>query len=152
MNSIIELGTIKRAREIGKGSCHYKYIWHACEVCGKERWVLAIRGQAKSKLCHSCANSIGAKSRIGKKSNHWKGGEFKFRGYIFVRKPEHPKANRGYVKRAILVLEEKLGRPLLPGMDSHHKNDIKDDDRPENLEELPHATHSRETWRRHNNG
>lgn len=146
MNSIIEVGTIKRAREIDKGSCHYKYIWHACEDCGKERWVLVIRGQARNRLCHSCANSIGAKSRIGERSNRWNGGQFKFRGYIFILTPEHPRAlHYKYVKRAILVLEEKLGRALLPGMDSHHKNGIKNDDRPENLEEQEHGEHSRIT-------
>jgi len=65
-------------------------------------------------------------------------------GYIYILKHEHPNANpKGYIKRARLVLEEKLGRYLLPSEHSHHINGIKDDDRPENLMALSNSEHGK---------
>ena len=61
--------------------------------------------------------------------------------YILIYQPSHPRAIGKYVKRAILVLEQKLGRPVRDGYDSHHKNEIKDDDSPKNLEEIEHGLH-----------
>lgn len=53
-----------------------------------------------------------------------------------VMAKKHPRPNHkdGYVFRYRLVMEKKLGRKLLPGELVHHKNEIVDDDRLENLE------------------
>lgn len=114
----------------------YYHIWLACKDCGKERWVQIAWGKPRSERCHSCSQRGNRKS--------WRGGMWKSGGYIFIQQLKHPRANsRGYIKRAILALEQRLGRPLLPNMVSHHKNGIKDDDRPENLEELTPSEHAR---------
>lgn len=144
------LGTIKTARELSiKAEPTQKYIWAACLDCGKERWVILLRNQPKSLRCVQCAVSITGKNQTknqyGENNPYWKGGQYiDGSGYVQVLARNHPRVNkRGYVKRAILVLEEKLGRYLLPNMDSHHKNGIKNHDRPENLEELLGGQHQK---------
>jgi hypothetical protein len=52
-----------------------------------------------------------------------------------VRAPGHPRAGTNpYVFEHILVVEELLGRYLLPNESVHHRNAVRDDNRPENLE------------------
>ena len=57
-------------------------------------------------------------------------------GYAMIRRPDHPRARRdsGKVLEHIVVMEEMLGRHLLPGEEVHHKNRVRDDNRPSNLE------------------
>lgn len=63
-------------------------------------------------------------------------------GYVMIYKPEHPRANiYGFMYEHIVVLEQKLGRQLLPNEVSHHLNMNKVDNRPENLEALNKSTH-----------
>ncbi len=64
--------------------------------------------------------------------------------YVRVTRRGHPRADkRGLVKRSILVMEEHLGRFLLPNEEPHHLNGIKTDDRIENLQLTNHSEHRR---------
>lgn len=47
--------------------------------------------------------------------------------YVYVFLPDHPCSNRGYVKRADLVMERKIGRALYPGEVVHHVGERDDD-------------------------
>jgi hypothetical protein len=57
-------------------------------------------------------------------------------GYVMVWAPEHPRSrnNARYVFEHILVMEKTLGRYLVEGESVHHRNGVRDDNRPENLE------------------
>ena len=143
-----EIGEIKRAKEIGYQSAKWwqKYIYHACVDCGQERWVQLHEGKPRNLRCRGCSKMGARHPLYGVRGEHhprWKGGEYLRDGYVWVLKPEHPRADKdGYVKRARVVLEQKLGRYLWPNADVHHINGIKDDDRTENLTELFHDEHA----------
>ena len=130
-----ELGEIRKAGEIGFGriNLNQKYIWHACVDCGKERWVLIVRGQAEHLRCHACANTL--------KPHPWRKGGRKTttRGYVDVKlSPDDffycMLRKDGYVFEHRLVMAKHLGRNLHSWEIVHHKNGIRNDNRLENLQ------------------
>jgi hypothetical protein len=90
-----------------------------------------IGSRLKSNTCWEC------RPQQLEFNRNWKGGRTRHHaGYLMVRVPEHPRArcNNGYVFEHILVIERLLRRHLDPNESVHHRNGIRDDDRPVNLE------------------
>lgn len=72
-------------------------------------------------------------------------------GYIAVYFPDHPHSGKeGYVMEHVLVMEALIGRHLAPDECVHHINEIRSDNRKENLalmtksEHMAH--HSKKRW------
>lgn len=85
------------------------------------------------KLPKEWRENIGNAQR-GDKNYFWAGGKYISRGYVLIWQPHHPLANnKGYVYEHRLVMESKIGRFLKKEERVHHINEIKDDNRIENL-------------------
>lgn len=98
--------------------------YRICSVC-KEPFFMS-NNQLKlgrGEVCmHHNARCCGGKYRII--------GE---NGYVMIYMPEHPHSSSGYILEHRLVMEKYLDRFLKPEEAVHHINDIRDDNRIENL-------------------
>lgn len=117
---------IKCGRRFRPSSGHLR-----CPACrSKDLCACGNAKQAKSDTCSDCH------TEAGEANGNWRGGRTRHKkGYVMVYTPGHPRAVTGnYVFEHILVAEELLGRYLMPDERIHHRNGIRNDNRPENLE------------------
>lgn len=74
------------------------------------------------------------KNNTGSANPNFSGGKYvDDKGYVRVLAPDHPRNIKGYVYEHRLVMEEYLGRHLMPWETVHHINEIKTDNRVENF-------------------
>lgn len=117
-----------------------------CKWCGKIKHSKRKHpnGKVPEYCSRKCSNEHTNKIRREKKV-------YTSDGYVTVYSPKHPKQYGGRVKEHVLVAEEMEGRYLEPGECVHHKNHIRDDNRPENLfvckDNSEHKRIERETYK-----
>lgn len=138
----IAVGEIKKAKELGYTSRN-KYIYLACEKCQKPRWIRLIGDSPVSKLCKHCSDQSKMANQNGENNPCWNGGKMVTqRGYVKVRKPNHPQADsRGYICEHRLVMESIVGRYLLPNEIVHHIDGNLCNNEPSNLMLLKSQTY-----------
>ena len=113
-------------REFQPSSGHLR-----CPACrSRDLCSCGERKQGKSATCANC------RTVAGSSNGRWKGDRTRHKaGYVMAWAPGHPRAGKGqYVFEHILVMERLLGRHMVPQESVHHRNGVKDDNRPENLE------------------
>ena len=105
--------------------CRYERQQKPCQ-CGKPI-------NRRSRTCNKCRPKAGLKAVGDLRARH-----LSTAGYVLVPMPlDHPSrtARSGlYIREHRLVMESMIGRYLSKGESVHHRNGVKTDNRPENLE------------------
>ena len=115
-----------------KKYCSNKCSYNACATFAK--------GYIKSEEHRKNLSTALSGNKNGLKTGIRKTGS----GYIIIYSPNHPfRPKSNYIRRSHLVMEKRLGRYLTKKEIVHHINEIKDDDRPENLQLFPNRSEHR---------
>jgi hypothetical protein len=105
-------------------------VQRTCEQCGAP--FLTTKDNIKRGWGHFCSHRCVGASRTGEKAAGWKGGRYVEKsGYVMLTMPDGSKM---FEHR--YVMEQHLGRPLLPTEEVHHRRqgkEAKSDNRIENL-------------------
>ena len=110
-----------------------------CMECGNPFEQPKRKDRPKRFCSKACANRNTARNRASTKYRR-----LTTRGYVEIWKPDHPMAQKsGYMMEHRFLMAEYLGRVLEPDEVVHHKNEVKTDNRIENLELLGKVEHDR---------
>lgn len=121
-------------------------VWECVCICGNTTFVRINHLTGNKTLSCGCLRKDNfdawREDKHGAKNAMWKGGKITVAGYtklITPFKDRHGRPKYKYEHR--IVMEKIIGRELTVNEVVHHKNGIKTDNRPENLELLTKNTH-----------
>lgn len=93
------------------------------------------------------------KFKRGRYPRNWKGGVKISNGYIYYLLPKHPNSDqKGYIKRARIVVEKKINRYLKPYEIVHHIDGNRQNDKEENLKLMLREEHTSRHMKGHKYG
>lgn len=131
------------------GGYRLKTETRQCAECGVTFLAPHNRANRQTPYCsRKCGTTAAYRSlppeqRRYENARAYKGGRQYRGGYVFVLVgPDHPGVHgttKRYLPEHRLVMEQVIGRPLSKDERVHHKNGVRDDNRPENLELWQHA-------------
>lgn len=145
-----KIGEIQQGPSLGYKTLN-KFIWVACVDCGKERWVMLLKGNPQFERCPKCGRKIRKRRRL-------KGQVKASEGYTQVwLAPDDffysMAMRKGYVLEHRLVMAKSLGRCLHSWELVHHKGtkypigsiENRSDNRIENLQLIGNDRHNQLT-------
>jgi len=109
--------------------------------------IKAMDGWDSAKIASSMQISVVTVNKLAKANGisltrYHKGFATTDSGYILVRKPDHPNADKkGYIRKHILIVSEKLGRPLTDNEVVHHIDENKSNNDLSNLQLMTKYEH-----------
>jgi len=111
----------------------------ACGICGDEI-ITRINRNTRQPVRYKRGHHVYGQK--GELNNNWKGGrKFDKNGYILIYCPTHPFNVGGYIFEHRLVIEQHVDRYLKSYELVHHHNEVKTDNRIENLQLLTPSQH-----------
>ena len=133
----------------GNRKYHYK-----CPVCFTDRESFRVQKYCSSE-CYNKTKTSEMMRQRGLKgiANRVRKPFLMNNGYKLIYVPDHPFAKKtapeGYVYEHRLIMEKKLGRYLKPEEIVHHSNEIKTDNRADNLILTNHQEHAQHHFHTH---
>lgn len=109
-----------------------------CENCGIDVQRQPCHVKKHVFCSKKCYNEWKSKNMVGKKSFHWRGGEYEGNGYLFTRQKDGT-----YKQNHRIIIESFIGRPLSEDEIIHHIDGDKKNNDISNLAIVSRSEHAK---------